>query len=123
MTNRKNVKMLRAPVDRQHGHLSYLDWKVVEIAHEDGRWSLNPDGLVARLMSGLFGIEVGRALANERLEALRRFAVCAWFSEFIPARETIRFLDAGYSTANARQILEHIAANRGFTPSVQDCLV
>ena len=113
---------MSASAPSQHPHLSYLDWKVVEMAHVDGRWSLNPEGPIARIASGLFGIEIAHALANDRLEALRRFAVRAWFWDCTPARETIRFLDAGFSTEHAREILAHLAARRGFTPSVQDCL-
>ena len=117
------LKIMSALAPSQHAPLGYLDWKVVEMAHEDGRWSVNPGGPIARIASGLFGIEIPHALANDRLEALRRFAVRAWFWDFIPARDTIRFLDAGFSTEHAREILAHVAAHRGFTPSVQDCLV
>jgi hypothetical protein len=117
------IEIMSVPAPADGSFLSYLECKVIEMAREDGRWSLNPDGPVARIASGLFGVEIARPLANDRLEALRQFAVRAWFWDFIPARDTIRFLDAGFSDEQARRILAHIAGHRGFTPSVQDCLV
>ena len=37
---------------------SNLEWKVIEMARDDGRWSLNPDGIVASLVRTLFGVPV-----------------------------------------------------------------
>jgi hypothetical protein len=105
------------------GSLSYLDWKVVEMAREDGRWSLDPAGFLARVASSLFAIKIAHPLANNRLETLRRFAVRAWYWDLIRIRDLVMFIDAGFSGEQARQILAHVAAHRGFTPSVQDCLV
>jgi hypothetical protein len=106
-----------------NGPLSYLDWRIVEIAREDGRWSLNPDGLLPCLASLIFRFEIPRPLANERQEALRRFAVRAWYWDLIRIGDMASLIDAGFSPEHARQILAHVAASRGFTPSVQDCLV
>lgn len=98
--------------------LDTLDWKVVAIARNDGPRSLNPKGPLARLKAGLLGI--APPLANERLEALRRFAVRAWTSDLIRRNDLQVLLDAGFSTGNARQILDHVSGCRGFTPTVEE---
>jgi hypothetical protein len=100
--------------------LNEEEWRIVEIARTDDLHSLNPDGFFSRLIGTLFGIRAARPLANERLEALRRFAVRAWHTDLIPTRHLCEFLDAGFSPRNVRQILAYAATYRGFTPSVQD---
>ena len=103
-----------------NGSLSYLDWRIVEMAREDGRWSFDPDG---RLASIMFGSEIARPLANKCLEALRRFAVRAWYWDLIRTSDITSLIDAGFSAGHARQILAHVSAHRGVAPVVQDCLV
>ena len=71
------------------------------MARSDGRWSLNPDGLLQRAIGVLFGIRAARPLANERLEGLRRFAVAAWSREVVRARDLKHLFDAGYSSNDA----------------------
>jgi hypothetical protein len=95
-----------------------MSWRVVEMARSEGARSLNPDGIVARIASGLFGIAVPGRLANDALEALRRFSVRAWFWDFVPASEVQDFLDAGYTVTDAKRILAYVAHHRGFTPSL-----
>ena len=94
-----------------------MSWQVIEMARNEGPHSLNPDGIVARI-ARLFGISVRRRLGNDGLEALRRFSVRAWFWDFVPAREVLDFLDAGYTEADARRILAYVAHHRGFKPSL-----
>ena len=94
-----------------------MSWQVIEMARSEGPRSLNPDGIVARI-ARLFGITVPRRLGNDGLEALRRFSVRAWFSDFVPVREVQDFLDAGYTVNDARRILAYVAHHRGFTPSL-----
>ena len=101
------------------GPLNDLDWRVIEIARADGPRSLNPDGIAARLLRFL-GARVARQLANEGLEALRRFSVRAWYWDLIRTRDLQALLGAGYSNAHVQQILAHVAAFRGFTPSIQE---
>ena len=96
------------------------EWKIVETARSDGLRSLHPDGFLARTEAILFGIRAPRPLANERLEALRRFAVRAWNNDLIRTHHLCEFLDAGFSPRSVRQILKFVATYRGFTPSVQD---
>ena len=99
--------------------LSYLDWKVVEMARDDGPRSFNPEGFAARL-ARLVGLRVPLALANDRLETLRRFSVRAWYWDLIRAADLRAVLGAGYSRAHVLEILAHIAAFRGFAPTVQE---
>lgn len=107
----------------RHSILSPLEWRVVDMAKGDGPRSLNADGLVASLARNLFGVSVPRGLANERLEALRRFSVRAWHWDLVRTGDLLALLDCGYSPAHALEILAHIAGHRGFSPSVQDDLL
>lgn len=97
-----------------------MNWNIIDLARKDGPHSLNPEGFLARLARGIFGIPVPRRLGNDGLEALRRFSVRAWFWDFIRRRDLIAFLDAGYTMGDARRILSYIAHHRGFTPSIVD---
>ena len=101
-------------------NLGSLDWRVVEIARDDGPRSINPDGKLVRFLRAFFGLPVARSLANEKLEALRRFSVRAWYSDSIRTTDLRALMDAGYSRATVFQILAHVAGYRGFTPSIQD---
>jgi hypothetical protein len=101
-------------------NLSELEWSVVEIARDNGPRSLNPDGFWVRLSRDVFGLPIARTLANERLEALRRFCVRAWYWDLIRTRDLQILMDAGYSSAAVFQILAHVAGYRGFTPSIQE---
>jgi len=99
--------------------LSNLDWRVIEMARADGPRSLNPDGMVARL-TRFIGIRVPRSLANDAIEALRRFSVRAWYWDQIRPRDLRALYGAGYSTTHLLQILAHVTSVRGFTPSLQE---
>jgi hypothetical protein len=100
--------------------LHKMDWQVVEMARKDGPRSLNPDGFVPRLARNLLGIPIPRRLANDELEALRKFSVRAWFWDFVRASDVQAFLDAGYTLPNAQRILAYVAHHRGFTPSFEE---
>jgi hypothetical protein len=95
-----------------------MSWHIIDMARRDGPRSLRPDGIVARVARSLFGMTVPRPLANDRLEALRRFSVRAWFWDFVPASEVQEFLSAGYKVTDAERILAYVAHHRGFTPSL-----
>ena len=88
------------------------EWSVVEFACNDGLWSLNPDGFVQRLVRILFGIRPPRPLANERLEALRRFAVVAWSKGAVRAAQLNELRAAGFSDADAEAVLAHVGQRR-----------
>ncbi|HET6940722.1 MAG TPA: hypothetical protein VFH89_01035 [Sphingomicrobium sp.] len=105
------------PVDK--GALSYLEWKIVEMAREDGPRSFNPDGLVARVIR-VIGIKVPNGLANERLEALRRFSVRAWFWDLIRSGDMQAFFEAGFARRHALEIISRVSMARGFTPTIEN---
>jgi hypothetical protein len=97
-----------------------LEWKVIEMARANGAWSLNPDGLFALLARYLFGLPDVRSLADKKLEALRRFAVRAWYWDHIRAKDVRAFRAAGYSRSHVLEILSHVGMARGFTPAIED---
>jgi hypothetical protein len=104
----------------QKDSLTELEWRVVEMALSDGPRSMNPDGRIGRFMKLFFGISVAQKLANEKLEALRRFCVRAWYWNLIRTKDLWMLLDAGYPSVAVVQILAHIGCRRGFTPSIQE---
>lgn len=99
--------------------LSYLQWKVVEMAREDGPRSFNPDGFFAGI-ARFIGIPVPNGLASEGLEALRRFSVRAWYWDLIRTKDLRAFLEAGYSRRHVLEILSRISMTRGFMPTIED---
>lgn len=110
----------RRPANDAGQPLSYLDWKVVEMGRADGPRSLNPEGFLARVSRDLFGLPVATRLANDKLEALRRFSVRAWYWDLIRTADLHALLDAGYSRTHAVEIVAHVAAFRGFSPTIQE---
>lgn len=95
------------------------EWDVVELARRDGPRSLNPHSTVAHLCSILLGEGIKRPLANEQLEALRRFSVRAWFWDLVRTKDVRTLFDAGFTWDDAWRVLAHVAARRGFMPSVE----
>jgi hypothetical protein len=100
--------------------LTDLDWKVIEMARDDGPRSINPDRAFTRFLQNFFGLPITRKLANESLETLRRFCVRAWYWDLIRTQDMRSLMEAGYSSADAFRILAHVARHRGFTPSIQE---
>lgn len=100
--------------------LTNLDWQVVEIARADGPRSINPDGRLTLFLRDFFGLPMTRKLANEKLEALRRFCVRAWFWDLIRSRDVRALMETGYTSADVFQILAHVAGYRGFTPTIEE---
>jgi hypothetical protein len=98
--------------------LGGLDWRIVEIARLDGPRSMNPDGRLARFLRNVVGVRIPRALANDKLEALRRFCVRAWYWDFVRPQDVRPLMEAGYTSLNVVQILAHVAERRGFAPSI-----
>ena len=99
--------------------LGKMDWQIVEMARNDGPRGLNPDRLLSRIARSVFGVPIPRRLANDELEALRRFSVRAWFWDFVRTSDVQAFFDAGYTPTNARRILAYVAHHRGFAPSFE----
>jgi hypothetical protein len=100
--------------------LTDLEWRVIETARSDGPRSIEPDARFTRLLRDFFGLPMTRRLANEKLEALRRFCVRAWFWDLIRGRDVRAVIEAGYTSVDVFQILAHVAGYRGFTLTVED---
>ena len=111
---------MNAMTNIEQRRLSQRDWQIVEMARSDGPRSLNPDGFLARLAENLFALPFPQRLANDELEALRRFSVRAWYRDAVRASDVQAFLDAGFTTANAERILAYIAHHRGFAPPFRE---
>ena len=102
--------------------LSDIDWRVIDMARGDGPRTFNPDGWGANILR-VIGFSVAHGLANDSLEALRRFSVRAWYWDMIRHSDVRLLSDAGYSSAHVRQILAHVASMRGFAPALELKLV
>jgi hypothetical protein len=82
--------------------LSDLERKVVLLSRIDRKPLGRVGGFVQSLAARTFGIVAARPLADDRLEALRRFAVVLRYGDGIaPEEETARFTAAGYDPALA----------------------
>jgi hypothetical protein len=60
------------------------------------------------MLRTVFAVSIPRPLANERLEALRRFAVVAWKRGAVGAAQMRELAAAGFSSADARLVLEYV---------------
>lgn len=80
--------------------LSPLEQTVVALAAFDTRQTIKPPGLVGRLMDVMFGAKPTMKLANERLEALRRYAVLYRHDgDDMSPEERSDFVGAGFGPA------------------------
>ena len=107
---------LPTDIDRRLGR---TEWAVVDRARDDSPRSLNPNSLLVRSLRFLFGFEIARPLANERLEALRRFAVKAWHRAELKTRDLRALFEAGFDSNDAWRVLAHVATRRGLMPEVE----
>lgn len=92
---------------------------VIEMARAEGPRSADPGLFLNRAARLLFGISVARPLANEKLEAIRRFAVAAWFRDEVPESRIRALFDAGLSSNDAWRLLDYVASRRGVMPEVE----
>ena len=77
---------------------SALEWSIIRLAQIDRLWTIRPLGLLRRAWNWLSG-RGNPALANERLEALRRISVLSWhFGYTIGGDDLADFLSAGFTT-------------------------
>ena len=97
-------------------NLSALEWSVVALARRDRISSLGEPSRIATAMGRLFGTRNNPALADPRLEALRRLAVLAWHRGYVlPKSELKRFLAAGFTTDQFETLLRSISSARTAT--------
>ena len=88
-----------------------LELKVIALAEADPVASIGSPTRSRRFFERWFGFKLPRPLANERLEALRRFAVLARVSGGrLPAEEVKHFLTAGFSLLQARALQRRASA-------------
>ena len=77
---------------------SDLEWSIIKLAKLDGLWTLRPATRLVSFIRRLTGRNPNPALANERLEAIRRIAVLSWHFGFtVPGEDVADFLRAGFS--------------------------
>ena len=82
-----------------------LEQTVIALAEADPVASLGTPSRFSGLFERWFGFGRHNPLADERLEALRRFAVLARVAAgVLPADEVRRFIAAGFSLAQARAL-------------------
>ncbi len=93
-----------------------LDEAAIEVAQHDGLASLRRPGRIGRFFEQLLGLHVASALADPRLEALRRLAVAARLgSDRIVAREAKAARDAGFTSFQ----VDALFARFGFAPAFE----
>lgn len=91
--------------------LSALEWSVVALAAKDPLSSLRTPGRMAVAMGALFGDRRRSALADPRLEALRRIAVLSRHQGYTVAPTEIRaFVAAGFSEDQYELIVDSLRA-------------
>jgi len=88
-----------------------LELKVIALAEADPVASIGPPRRLHRFFERWFGFKLPNPLADERLEALRRFAVLARVTGGrLPAEEVKHFLTAGFSLLQARALQRRASA-------------
>ena len=88
-----------------------IELQVIAIAEADPIASIGAPTRFSRFFERWLGISRPKPLANERLEALRRFAVLARVTGgSLPVDEVRRFLAAGYSLLQARALQRRAAS-------------
>jgi hypothetical protein len=91
---------------------SPLEWSVIRLARVDGLWTIRSAGPVRRWWNWLAG-RGNPALANPRLEALRRIAVLSWHYGFtVPGNDVAEFLSQGFSPGQYELMVNHIRRQR-----------
>lgn len=84
-----------------------FEWAVIGLSRHDTPTSLSEPGRFRRALERFFRIRRGNALANPRLEALRRMAVLLRRGVTSPD-ETARFLASGYSDDQLTALARHV---------------
>jgi hypothetical protein len=93
------------PASPRDGRFDPLELKVIALAEADPVASIGAPTRFRRSVERWFGFKLPKPLANERLEALRRFAVLSRVSSGrLPAEEVKHFLTAGFSLLQARAL-------------------
>ena len=84
---------------------SSLEEQVIVLAKTDGLGSIEAPSRIERFVKRLFGLnEDRRALADPRLEVLRRAVVVTRHRHHLPDMQAAELREAGYSVAQIRAI-------------------
>jgi alkylhydroperoxidase family enzyme len=84
---------------------SPLEEQVIALARTDGLATLETPGRIEKLFSFLFGLNLGRrALADPRLEALRRAVVVARHRHHLPDAQAAELREEGFSLPQVRMV-------------------
>ncbi|HEV2595815.1 MAG TPA: hypothetical protein VGU01_11495 [Sphingomicrobium sp.] len=102
----------------QEPRFSDLEWSIIRLARQDRLWTLRAPTRFSRFFRRLIGRNPNPALANERLESLRRIAVLSWHFGFtVPGEDVAEFLQAGFSLEQYELLVSKVrsAASNVFT--------
>jgi len=100
--------------DTARPDFSRLEWSVIRLARVDGLSTLREPGRWGRFVNWLMNRKGLPALANERLEALRRMAVLSWHYGFtVPGEDVVSFLSAGFSPDQYELMVRSVRAAIG----------
>ncbi len=99
------------PVPALPTGLTALEWSVVALAQRDRLSSLRTPSPVSIALGRVFGTRRrDPALADDRLEALRRMAVLSWHRGFsVPVHELAAFFRAGFNADQYETMLASIS--------------
>lgn len=90
--------------------LSSLEWEVIVLAEQDSLNSLQEPSGAWSAISSLFFKTQNKRLSNERLEALRRLAIHAWYYGYaVPEAEVRSFYRAGFNRDQLEQVVTWVA--------------
>ena len=102
-------RLAQAVADPKRASFSPLEWTVIMLAKGDSLASLRTPGRLSRALGSVLGLGAKSRLADPRLEALRRLSVHAWQrAASLPAAEVMRFLEAGFNTAQLGTLMRSI---------------
>lgn len=96
----------------EEAEFSALEEQVIDLARRERLGSLEAPGRIERFLTFVFGLNIGgRALADERLEALRRAVVVTRHRHHMPDAQAVELRTVGFSLPQIRLVeLRAIAA-------------
>lgn len=104
--------------------LSVLERETVQVSLVDDVWSTDAGGRFAGVTRWIFGAEPAHRLANDRLEALRRYAILYRLRGSGVAREERqRVIDAGFAAAQLDEAHALIARFKLPTPGLRQRII
>jgi hypothetical protein len=93
---------------------SALEWSIIRLAGGDALWTIRASGPLRCFVNWLTGRRTNPALANERLEALRKIAVLSWHYGFSVSGEDVgEFLAAGFTLDQYEQLVTSVRRQIG----------